>query len=71
MLSPCSWPQAGVISFNPPLPQEKALAIQRVRMGNAVKVILTFSHRFWPEEQYDVVGGWVGGWAAVQHRHIA
>jgi hypothetical protein len=29
-------------------------------MGNAIKVILTFSQRFWPEEQYDVVGVLLG-----------
>ncbi|KAF8072874.1 PAO3 [Scenedesmus sp. PABB004] len=47
--------QAGRIGFTPPLPADKVAAIRRLRMGNAAKVIVAFSRRFWPERLYDVV----------------
>ncbi|KAJ9516342.1 hypothetical protein QJQ45_001045 [Haematococcus lacustris] len=47
--------QDGVLQFSPPLPERKQQAISRIRMGNVVKIILTFSKRFWPEDQYDVL----------------
>jgi len=47
--------QRGIISFTPELPNAKLGAIQRLRMGNAVKVLVSFSRRFWPEDVYDVV----------------
>ncbi|KIY95491.1 hypothetical protein MNEG_12471 [Monoraphidium neglectum] len=46
--------QAGKIAFSPPLPERKRAAIQRLRMGNAVKVVCAFRRRFWPEDLYDV-----------------
>ncbi|KXZ54086.1 hypothetical protein GPECTOR_5g191 [Gonium pectorale] len=57
---PVSILQRGAIAFAPPLPPAKAAAIQRVRMGNAVKIVMSFSRRFWPENMYDVVcpGAW-------------
>ncbi len=42
--------QDKVITFCPELPAPKAAAIERVRMGNVVKIFLTFSERFWPEK---------------------
>ncbi|KAG2437442.1 hypothetical protein HXX76_006092 [Chlamydomonas incerta] len=47
--------QKGMIAFNPSLPAPKAAAISRIRMGNAVKVIMAFSRRFWAQDMYDVV----------------
>ena len=35
--------QAGIIAFEPPLPQAKAGALSRLRMTNAIKVITTCS----------------------------
>ncbi|EFJ44139.1 amine oxidase-like protein [Volvox carteri f. nagariensis] len=47
--------QQGAITFSPPLPAAKTAALSRVRMGNVVKVVLSFSRRFWREDMYDVV----------------
>lgn len=47
--------QDKVMTFSPQLPAEKQGAIDRIRMGNVIKVILGFSERFWPEDCYDVV----------------
>ncbi|DBA73197.1 TPA: hypothetical protein ACH3X1_011273 [Trebouxia sp. C0004] len=43
------------ITFVPPLPQLKQQAIQRVKMSNAIKVIMMFAQPFWPEGFFDVV----------------
>jgi len=42
--------QDGVITFTPALPEPKQAALSRIRMGNAIKIILTFKKRFWPEK---------------------
>ncbi|CAK0783395.1 hypothetical protein CVIRNUC_006594 [Coccomyxa viridis] len=47
--------QNGSISFKPALPRAKGDAIARIRMSNAVKVILAFSRPFWPAHFFDVV----------------
>lgn len=47
--------QDNVLNFSPPLPAPKLAAIHRVKMGNAVKIFLTFKRRFWPETMYDIV----------------
>lgn len=47
--------QDKVINFEPSLPDFKQVAIDRVRMGNAVKIIMLFNDRFWPEDMYDVL----------------
>ncbi|GLC55793.1 hypothetical protein PLESTB_001029400 [Pleodorina starrii] len=52
---PVSILQQGSIAFSPPLPAAKAAAISRVRMGNAIKVIISFSRQFWRDDMYDVV----------------
>lgn len=43
------------ITFSPPLPQLKQQAIQRVKMSNAIKVVMMFAHPFWPADFFDVV----------------
>lgn len=45
----------GDIFFDPPLPPEKTMAIKTIGMSNAVKVVIAFSGRFWPEDLFDVV----------------
>lgn len=45
----------GCIAFEPPLAACKLAAIQRVRMGGAIKVWAVVSERFWPEDAWDVV----------------
>ena len=38
------------VTFHPPLSQEKQKALRTVKMGNAVKVLLGFNEKFWPQE---------------------
>eukprot|EP01089_Gocevia_fonbrunei_P020596 TRINITY_DN7714_c0_g6_i1.p1 TRINITY_DN7714_c0_g6~~TRINITY_DN7714_c0_g6_i1.p1 ORF type:complete len:470 (-),score=86.40 TRINITY_DN7714_c0_g6_i1:129-1538(-) len=45
------------IKFQPELPAFKRQAINRLGFGNAVKVLLQFSKRFWPVDCYDIVCG--------------
>ncbi|KAJ7559120.1 hypothetical protein O6H91_04G070700 [Diphasiastrum complanatum] len=47
--------QQRVIDFVPPLPNEKEKAVNAIGMSNALKVILAFSHCFWPIDMFDVV----------------
>ncbi|KAL3134987.1 hypothetical protein ABBQ32_007941 [Trebouxia sp. C0010 RCD-2024] len=47
--------QRDEITFSPPLPQLKQQAIQRVKMSNAIKVIMMFAQPFWPDGFFDVV----------------
>lgn len=47
--------QAGEIAFDPPLPSAKAEAIQRLKMSNALKVVMGFRTPFWPEDMFDAV----------------
>ena len=49
-VSSCKSFQDGVITFTPTLPEPKLAALSRIRMGNAIKIILTFKKRFWPEK---------------------
>ncbi|MEZ5844434.1 MAG: FAD-dependent oxidoreductase [Hyphomicrobiaceae bacterium] len=44
--------KAGTVSFDPPLPEAKAGAIDRLGFGTLSKVILWFDQPFWPREQY-------------------
>ncbi|KAL0045848.1 hypothetical protein WJX82_006614 [Trebouxia sp. C0006] len=64
------------ITFVPPLPQLKQQAIQRVKMSNAIKVIMMFAQPFWPEGFFDVVCTdsfipefWVTPPPAYSHQH--
>jgi len=47
--------QNSSIEFAPPLPAPKQAALQRVRMGTAVKVFGVFAEAFWPAGMWDVV----------------
>ena len=44
--------KAGVVKFDPPLPEAKTAAIQRLGLGNLTKVIVHFDAPFWPPNQY-------------------
>jgi monoamine oxidase len=44
--------KAGAVVFDPPLPERKQGAIERLGMGHAIKVVLRFEAPFWPKEQY-------------------
>lgn len=46
-VSPLSADQENVVQFDPPLPDWKKNAIQRLGFGNLNKVILCFDHIFW------------------------
>jgi polyamine oxidase len=50
--------KAGTIAFDPPLPEKKQQAIDRLGFGLLDKVVLKFDQPFWPEN--DVIG-LVGG----------
>eukprot|EP01114_Cavostelium_apophysatum_P017495 TRINITY_DN5212_c0_g1_i1.p1 TRINITY_DN5212_c0_g1~~TRINITY_DN5212_c0_g1_i1.p1 ORF type:complete len:504 (+),score=50.73 TRINITY_DN5212_c0_g1_i1:31-1512(+) len=43
------------ITFVPPLPSSKVTAIQALGVDNAIKVVLKFSHRFWPSRLNGIV----------------
>lgn len=47
--------QAGQIKFDPPLPSEKVKAIHRLKMSNALKVVMGFRAPFWPEDMFDAI----------------
>jgi monoamine oxidase len=40
------------VTFDPPLPETKQLAIKRLGFGTLNKIALHYPERFWPEEQY-------------------
>jgi polyamine oxidase len=46
--------KAGTIAFDPPLPEEKRLAIEGLGFGLLDKVVLKFDQPFWPDT--DVIG---------------
>jgi monoamine oxidase len=52
--------KSGAVTFDPPLPERKRLAIERVGMGDLTKIVLEFSEPFWPKNQY-VFGCMRGG----------
>ena len=47
--------QAGVVAFDPPLPPAKLDAVARLRVGRAIKLVLTFERRIWPADFFDAV----------------
>ncbi len=47
----------GDVVFDPPLPQDKADAVARIRTGPVAKVLLCFSERFWPRRMAQVACG--------------
>ncbi|MCA9996047.1 MAG: FAD-dependent oxidoreductase [Anaerolineales bacterium] len=44
--------QAGMITFDPPLPEGKVTAVNRLGMGQFEKLALRFPHRFWPHHPH-------------------
>ena len=42
--------QLSRVTFHPPLSEQKQKALRAVKMGNAVKVLLGFNEKFWPQE---------------------
>jgi monoamine oxidase len=44
--------KASSIVFDPPLPQRKLQAIERLGVGSMTKLILHFERPFWPRDQY-------------------
>lgn len=42
--------QAGVVTFDPPLPDRKREAVERLGVGHVDKVVLVFDAPFWPED---------------------
>jgi monoamine oxidase len=44
--------KAGTVTFDPPLPERKRRAIERLGMGSLTKLILRFDEPFWPPNQY-------------------
>jgi len=55
MTTPHSTMRTNNVRFSPPLPEEKSQAVQKVGMGDAIKVFLVFKERFWPKELFDVI----------------
>ena len=47
--------QQGNLVFEPPLPVAHETAVSKIRMGNALKVIVRLTRRFWPLDFYDAV----------------
>eukprot|EP00958_Prasinococcus_capsulatus_P014932 scaffold1578_cov340-Prasinococcus_capsulatus_cf.AAC.4 len=47
--------QRGFLSFSPPLSGAKRAALRRVRVGNALKLIVSFTARFWAPSFFDAV----------------
>mmetsp|Transcript_13797 Transcript_13797/g.38880 ORF Transcript_13797/g.38880 Transcript_13797/m.38880 type:complete len:300 (-) Transcript_13797:457-1356(-) len=47
--------QRGTIAFDPPLPPAHKETIRSIKVGNALKVLILLSHRFWPSDFYDAV----------------
>ncbi len=43
--------KAGVISFDPPLPEEKLEAIARIGFGNYEKLAMRFDRFYWPQDK--------------------
>jgi monoamine oxidase len=52
--------KADAVAFDPALPERKREAIERVGMGNLVKIVLFFDEPFWPAQRY-VFGYLPGG----------
>ncbi|KAJ1619998.1 hypothetical protein T492DRAFT_1081337 [Pavlovales sp. CCMP2436] len=47
--------QRRALGFSPPLPAPKRLAIERVHVGNALKVAIALSRPIWPADFWDAV----------------
>ena len=53
--SSSSPPPPSLIQFSPPLSARKLAAMERLLVGNAIKIILSFSRPFWPADFFDAV----------------
>ena len=53
--SPPPPPPSSLIQFSPPLSDRKLAAMERLLVGNAIKVILSFAEPFWPDDFFDAV----------------
>ncbi|MBL4654842.1 MAG: FAD-dependent oxidoreductase [Bacteroidia bacterium] len=53
---PLSVLKKGMISFNPKLPTANQDAIDNIKMGQGMKIILKFSERFWDENTGSIYG---------------
>jgi monoamine oxidase len=68
--------KAGVIHFDPPLPQWKLAAVERLGVGHVDKVILVFDAPFWPKDMgalftdLDTQSWIVPGWGRVEHAPV-
>lgn len=47
--------QRGSLSFQPPLGPEKAEALRLVHVGNAMKLVISFTRKFWHPKFFDAV----------------
>ncbi|BFI42826.1 protein MpOMT24 [Marchantia polymorpha subsp. ruderalis] len=47
--------QQSLITFHPPLPEGKLRAAKAIGMSNVMKVVMAFTHQFWPKGLFDVV----------------
>src|SRR4029078_10077624 len=43
---------AGNVWFDPPLPERKREAIERLGVGSLCKIVLRYEEAFWPKNQY-------------------
>jgi hypothetical protein len=48
--------KAGLITFDPPLSADRTAAIDGIGMGNGMKIILSFSSRFWSDDLGSLYG---------------
>ena len=55
MTIPLALLQRNRVAFDPPLPPAKTDAIARLRVGAAIKLVLTFGRRVWPADFFDAV----------------
>ncbi|XP_001627682.2 lysine-specific histone demethylase 1A isoform X1 [Nematostella vectensis] len=62
----------GDIIFSPPLPREKELAIERLHMGTALKIVCRFGKPFWGPTQFIyVTHGFISQiWTYTRDQHV-
>ncbi len=68
--------RAGGVTFDPPLPDWKRDAVERLGVGHVDTVVLVFDAPFWPEEMgglftdLDAQGWIVSGWGSAQRAPV-
>ncbi|HEX6803319.1 MAG TPA: FAD-dependent oxidoreductase [Terriglobales bacterium] len=50
-------PQPGAIAFTPPLPPDKTQALEKLEMGEVIRIVLRFRQRFWEHISVRANGG--------------